>query len=84
LITEDLSRHRDFRSLKTKDEVQDLLIGYIKQVVAKLGNRSDDQLRRRLKIVKINGGLEFSLSKLRKVYDDKAVAMVLSTPYNQY
>jgi hypothetical protein len=84
LITEDLSHHRDFRSLKTKDEVQDLLIGYIKQVVAKLGDRSDDQPRRRLKTVRIDGGLEFSFSKLRKVCNNEAVAVVLFTPYNQY
>jgi hypothetical protein len=84
LIIENLSRYRDFRFLKTKNEVQDLLIGYIKQVVAKLGNRNDDQFKRRLKIVRINGGLKFFFSKLRKVCDNETVAMVLFISYNQY
>jgi hypothetical protein len=84
LITEDLSRHRNFRFLKTKDEVQDLLIGYIKQVVAKLGDRNDNQPRRRLKTVRINNGLKFFFSKLRIMCNNEAVAIMLSTPHNQY
>jgi hypothetical protein len=69
-IINDYSRHRNFESLKTKNEIQNVLTKYMDRIIANLAvfSKNDEEIRRRFQIIRIDKGLEFSLKAFEKHY----------------
>jgi hypothetical protein len=83
-ITNDYSRHRNFKGLKTKDEVQDIFTRYINRIIASLAMllKNNERIRRRLQVIRINKGLKFFLKAFEKHYNRHSIQVILSIPYN--
>jgi transposase InsO family protein len=56
------------------------------RIVANLAvlSKNDEGIRRRLQVIRIDKGLEFSLKAFEKHYSQHNIQVILSIPYNQY
>ena len=79
LTTEDLSRFRFFRALKTKNEAAEELKNILSTANANLSRRG-----LRVKQVTIDGGRDWGMSAFQEFADDLHIDVIVSAPDNQY
>ncbi|RYP42863.1 hypothetical protein DL768_010167 [Monosporascus sp. mg162] len=86
LITDDLSRCREYHSFKTKDEVQQSLCAYIARLIKRLEIVPLDAEGRskRVQILRLDGGREFGMTMIEKFCAVEGIKLVISSSHNQY
>ncbi|RYP16758.1 hypothetical protein DL765_004935 [Monosporascus sp. GIB2] len=86
LITDDLSRYREYYSFRTKDEVQESLCTYITRIIKRLETLPPDTegKKRMVQILRLDGGKEFGVTKIENFCAVEGIELIISSAYNQY
>ncbi|RYP05916.1 hypothetical protein DL765_009679 [Monosporascus sp. GIB2] len=84
LITDDLSRYREYYSFRTKDEVQESLCTYITRIIKRLETLPTDTegRKRMVQILRLDGGKEFGVTKIENFCAVEGIELVISSTHN--